>query len=163
MTSSNYNDNEKKVTGGRNGFGAKLANIFSTKFVIETADSTRHKKYRQVFKNNMSDKEDPHIEGHFDGNDFTCITFYPDLKKFKMDSMDNDIVSLMSKRAYDLAGCTSKKVRVYLNGKKIEINDFNEYCDLYLKTEENKELPKMIEKKHERWEIIASLSDGEFK
>ena len=29
LTSSNYNDDQKKVTGGRNGFGAKLANIFS--------------------------------------------------------------------------------------------------------------------------------------
>jgi len=36
LTSSNYNDTEKKVTGGRNGYGAKLANIFSTKFVAET-------------------------------------------------------------------------------------------------------------------------------
>lgn len=32
LTSSNYDDSMKKVTGGRNGFGAKLANIFSTKF-----------------------------------------------------------------------------------------------------------------------------------
>ena len=32
MTSSNYDDNEKKVTGGRNGFGAKLCNIFSQSF-----------------------------------------------------------------------------------------------------------------------------------
>lgn len=30
LTSSNYDDNDKKTTGGRNGFGAKLANIFST-------------------------------------------------------------------------------------------------------------------------------------
>jgi len=30
LTSSNYEDDEKKVTGGRNGYGAKLANIFST-------------------------------------------------------------------------------------------------------------------------------------
>ena len=28
LTSSNYDDSEKKVVGGRNGFGAKLANIF---------------------------------------------------------------------------------------------------------------------------------------
>lgn len=28
LTSSNYNDKEKKVTGGRNGYGAKLCNIF---------------------------------------------------------------------------------------------------------------------------------------
>ena len=45
LTSSNYNDNVKKVTGGRNGFGAKLTNIFSKKFQITTADSTNKKKY----------------------------------------------------------------------------------------------------------------------
>ena len=38
LTSSNYDDDEKKVTGGRNGFGAKLCNIFSTEFILETAD-----------------------------------------------------------------------------------------------------------------------------
>ena len=59
LTSSNYDDNQKKVTGGRNGFGAKLANIFSTKFIIETADSKAGKTYRQVFKNNMGSKEEP--------------------------------------------------------------------------------------------------------
>jgi DNA topoisomerase-2 len=38
LTSSNYDDTVKKVTGGRNGYGAKLANIFSKKFTIETSD-----------------------------------------------------------------------------------------------------------------------------
>ena len=41
LTSSNYDDSEKKVTGGRNGFGAKLTNIFSNEFRVEAAD---HKK-----------------------------------------------------------------------------------------------------------------------
>jgi len=44
LTSSNYDDTQKKVTGGRNGYGAKLTNIFSKKFVVETADS-KSKKY----------------------------------------------------------------------------------------------------------------------
>lgn len=48
LTSSNYNDNEKKTTGGRNGYGAKLTNIFSTEFTIETADGKRQKQYKQV-------------------------------------------------------------------------------------------------------------------
>jgi DNA topoisomerase II len=39
LTSQNYNDQKKKVTGGRNGLGAKLTNIFSTEFTVETADS----------------------------------------------------------------------------------------------------------------------------
>lgn len=34
LTSSNYDDNQKKVVGGRNGYGAKLANIFSTEFSV---------------------------------------------------------------------------------------------------------------------------------
>merc|ERR1719310_2597455 len=59
LTSDNYDDNEKKVTGGRNGFGAKLTNVFSTKFIIETADKSVHKKYVQVFENNMTTKGTP--------------------------------------------------------------------------------------------------------
>lgn len=46
LTSSNYDDTEKKVVGGRNGFGAKLCNIFSTKFTVETG--CNGKKFKQV-------------------------------------------------------------------------------------------------------------------
>ena len=35
--------------GGRNGYGAKLANIFSTQFTVETADSSVGLKFKQVF------------------------------------------------------------------------------------------------------------------
>src|SRR5690349_2033576 len=50
LTSSNYNDDEKKVTGGRNGYGAKLANIYSTEFTVQTADKEREKMYTQTWK-----------------------------------------------------------------------------------------------------------------
>jgi DNA topoisomerase-2 len=50
LTSSNYDDSQKKTTGGRNGYGAKLTNIFSTEFVIESADGKRGRKYKQVSK-----------------------------------------------------------------------------------------------------------------
>lgn len=56
LTSSNYNDNEKKMTGGRNGYGAKLCNIFSTEFIVETACSASGKKYKQVKKNEEEGK-----------------------------------------------------------------------------------------------------------
>lgn len=48
LTSSNYNDEEAKVTGGRNGFGAKLCNIFSNKFTVETASREYKKAFKQV-------------------------------------------------------------------------------------------------------------------
>ena len=52
---------KKKTTGGKNGYGAKLANIYSKEFIIETVDSKKHLKYYQKFTNNMRDKEKPKI------------------------------------------------------------------------------------------------------
>ena len=48
LTSSNYNDSEKKTTGGRNGYGAKLANIFSKEFIVETVDTAKGKTYYNI-------------------------------------------------------------------------------------------------------------------
>ena len=50
LTSDNYDDNRKKVTGGRNGFGAKLCNIFSNKFTVETVDSSQKLKFKQTWR-----------------------------------------------------------------------------------------------------------------
>ena len=235
LTSSNYNDNEKKVrgvwlagwrqgrhrasswrsnrrqrwqpsrpcspwptptstnvqvTGGRNGYGAKLANIFSTKwvggrqgrwleagagepvgrlslpthlcrrappahrpptarrrYVVETCDGKRKRRYKQTFTKNMSKKGEPQITwvgcclaagwrvhgvavGGAAGcergpcrvvpqhaaqrcparpvpsphpplprrsdcgsdENWTCITFYPDLGRFGMDELEEETV-----------------------------------------------------------------------
>jgi len=61
LTGSNFDDDVKRTTGGRNGYGAKLANIFSTSFTIETANRKLGLKYTQKFYNNMTEKEDPAI------------------------------------------------------------------------------------------------------
>lgn len=53
--------------------------------------------------------------------DFTSVTFYPDLKKFKMSSLDKDTVDLFTRRAYDIAAA-SKGVKVFLNGKKLPVS-----------------------------------------
>ena len=57
----------------------------------------------------------------FSGEDYTCITFHPDLSKYKMQSLDKDIVALMVRRAYDIAGST-KDVKVYLNGNRLPVS-----------------------------------------
>jgi len=165
LTSSNYDDNAKKVVGGRNGFGAKLTNIFSNIFTVETADSEMKKYYKQVFKNNMTVKSSPEIS-NYSKEDFTEITFEPDLKQFKMKQLDNDIVSLMKKRVYDMAGITNRKVKVYLNDEQIQVENFFDYVDMYISTSstaEEVEKAKVTERPHERWEIAVSLSEGQFQ
>lgn len=99
LTSSNYDDTRKKVTGGRNGYGAKLTNIYSTQFIVETQDGKNKKYFKQVFKNNMTSRSNPEIKDiKAKDDDFTCITFSPDLARFKMEKLDDDIISLMIKR-----------------------------------------------------------------
>jgi DNA topoisomerase-2 len=160
LTSDNYDDKEKKVTGGRNGYGAKLANIFSTKFVVQTADSSRGLKYKQVFESNMSSKREPKID-KYSGDDFTEVTFYPDLSKFGgMSSLDADIVSLMMKRVYDIAGSIGESTKIYLNNKRLQVKGFKDYCELYLKAfNVDGGVPRVHEKVNGRWEIEISLSD----
>lgn len=47
-----------------------------------------------------------------------------------MREFDDDIVSLMRKRVYDMAGLLPN-VKVFLNEKLLEINTFLTYVDMY--------------------------------
>ncbi|XP_038905935.1 DNA topoisomerase 2 [Benincasa hispida] len=166
LTSSNYDDTEKKTTGGRNGYGAKLTNIFSTEFVIETADGKRMKKYKQVFNDNMGKKSEPIITKCKGGDNWTKVTFKPDLAKFNMTHLEDDVVALMKKRVLDLAGCLGKTVKVELNGQRVPIKSFQDYVDLYLKSASTfqTEPPKRYHiKPNDRWEIVVTLSEGQFQ
>ena len=102
----------KQVTGGRNGYGAKLANIFSTSFVVETADGSRQRRFKQTFSDNMSRKSAPDVKPCKASDNWTAITFSPDLAKFDMEYLEDDVVALMRKRVYDLAGVLGKSVKV---------------------------------------------------
>ena len=101
-----------QVVGGRNGYGAKLANIFSTEFIIETCDGKRQRKYTQVFSKNMSQKEAPVITPCKASDNYTRVTFKPDLQKFGMESLEAETVALMRKRVFDTAGVLGKSVKV---------------------------------------------------
>ena len=160
LTSANYDKSEKKITGGKNGYGAKLTNIFSTKFIIETIDKKRKLKYVQQFDNNMANKSKPIITKiKATTKPYTKITFYPDLEKFGMKKLDKDILSLMKKRVYDMIACTDKTLSVYLNNKKLEFKQFDKYVDLYIG--DKKETTRIYENVNEYWEIVAcpSLDD----
>ncbi|XP_022935015.1 DNA topoisomerase 2 isoform X1 [Cucurbita moschata] len=166
LTSSNYDDTEKKTTGGRNGYGAKLTNIFSTEFVIETADGRRLKKYKQVFSDNMGKKSEPIITKCKEGDNWTKVTFKPDLAKFNMTHLEDDVVALMKKRVLDLAGCLGKTVKVELNGQRVPVKSFQDYVDFYLKSAAafQTEPPKRYHiRPNERWEIVVTLSEGQFQ
>lgn len=172
LTSSNYDDDEQKITGGRNGFGAKLCNVFSTQFQLETADSKSGKKYHQTWSQNMSNMEKAKITSH-KGEDYTKVTFYPDFRKFGMDEMDEDFEALVKRRVYDMAG-TCKDVKASLNGERIKIRTFKKYMEMYTKAITAETAPSedvapketqviLTDNPNERWEIGFAVSDGSFQ
>jgi len=159
LTSSNYDKDEKKITGGKNGYGAKLANIFSNKFKITTVDHEKKLKYEQTFEKNMSKKSDPKISKCSD-KPYTLIEFEPDLQRFNIDKMSDDTINFMKKRVFDCVACTNKNVNVHLNDKKIDCKTFEKYVSYYL----DDNIEKVYEEVNDRWEIIMAVNpDAKFE
>ena len=153
LTSSNYDKDEKKITGGKNGYGAKLTNIFSKRFRLETVDAERKLKYVQVFENNMKIKHPPEITKS-SAKPYTQIDFSPDLERFGIDKIDDDTIQLMKKRVIDITACTNKNVSVFLNDKKIECKTLEKYVNYYL----DDGIESVYEEVSERWEVVVAIN-----
>ena len=173
LAGSNFDDSEKKTVGGRNGYGAKLCNVFSTEFTLECQDSGNGKRYKQTWTNNMQTMHAAKITSNKTA-DFVRITFKPDYKRFGIpDGIDDDLEALLLRRVYDMAG-TVRGVKVHLNGEAVKLPTFKAYCDLYAKAigaertaEEGVPANCTVEfdkdKGHPRWEVAFAVSDGNFQ
>ena len=133
LSSSNYNDDEKRKVGGTNGLGAKLTNIYSTGFEVETLDSSSNKKFYQKFTNNMYTKGKAAVASAKGKKSYTLIRFIPDYERFGIKGLTSDILSLFKKRVYDIAMSVSliSGTKVYYNDEQILSNSFAKYIDLY--------------------------------
>lgn len=159
LTSSNYDDSQERITGGRNGYGAKLTNVFSKRFVIDIINPESLQQYIQEWSENMSVKTKPKITKCSKTKGYVKVSFWPDLKRFGMKSLqDDDIIKLFIKRAYDCCACTPKNVKVYLNGKQLNIKSFEKYIDLYVG--DKKERSRVLDESNDRWNICVTSSDG---
>ena len=83
-----------------------------------------------------------------------------------MKELDDDIIALFEKRVFDIAGITPKSVSVYLNGKKLEVKNFEDYFKMYLdasKEEDEMDPPIVFDQPHDRWEVSMFLSESQFQ
>eukprot|EP00960_Hanusia_phi_P061846 764955-Hanusia_phi.AAC.4 len=156
LSSSNYNKDEEKLVGGKNGLGSKITNIMSVEFSVETVDHKTKKMFKQTWYDNMTREDKPSIKAS-SKQPYTKVTFTPDYKRFGMDGLDDDTFALFKKRVIDACACTSATVNVFFNEEKLNIKDFEKYVDLYLDTKENQ--PRIYEKCGDRWEIVAAISN----
>ena len=152
-TSTNYDKSEKKIVGGKNGFGFKLVLIWSTWGKIETVDQSRGLKYVQEFSDNLDVIKKPSITKS-KVKPYTRVSFKPDYQRlgFK-DGLTPEIISLFKRRVYDIAGVTNKNIKVKLNSQIVPIKTFQQYINLIVGDIETK-----YESFDERWEYAISLA-----
>ena len=147
---SNFNDDEGRTVAGTNGVGASLVNIFSKRFVIDTADGKN--RFLQTFTDNMSKRTTPKTSRTSQG--FTEITYVPDLSRFEMKKIDDAHCKMMRKRVIDIAAA-NPGLKLEFNGEKYKFKTFKEYVDLYVNDS--------IWERTKDWEISFGVSKDGFQ
>ena len=154
-TSTNYDKTEKKIVGGKNGFGFKLVLIWSTYGYIETVDHTRGLKYTQEFRDNLDIIEKPVIT-KCKGKPYTKIVFKPDYARLGIPGLTPDFAALLKKRVFDIAAVTDKSIKVKYNSNIIPVKNFQQYIDMYIGGKDDSK--RAYEEGGERWEYAVGLS-----
>ena len=155
-TSTNYNKEEKKIVGGKNGFGFKLVLIWSTYGQIETVDHIRGLKYTQEFKDNLDTICPPKITKASKAKPYTKITFKPDYQRLGINGLTPDLIALLKKRVYDISAITDKSIKVKYNSSIITTKNFEQYINLYIG--EKGVAPRVYEEANSRWEYAVALT-----
>jgi len=155
-TSTNYNKDEKKIVGGKNGFGFKLVLIWSTYGQIETVDHIRGLKYTQEFKNNLDEICPPKISKATKAKPYTKIIFKPDYQRLGIEGLTPDLVALLKKRVYDISAVTDKTIKVKYNSALIPTKSFEHYINLYIGDKTVN--PRVYEEANDRWEYAVGLT-----
>jgi DNA topoisomerase-2 len=160
LTSSNYDKSEQKIVGGKNGYGAKLTNILSKLFTIETRCPASGKQYSQSWYDNMTKCEKPSIKKATSAKGFVKITFIPDRKlfdgAFQDSGISDDMISVFHTRVVELATLVGKDVKVTWNGTAVTSNNFEKFIKLFLR---DGMTGFAFESAGPRWEIGAILAN----
>jgi len=155
LTSTNYDKNEKKLVGGKNGYGVKLVNIFAKKLQLTIVDGKRQLKYTQTFENNMSvigvptvkpSKNKPYVE----------LEWTPDFTRFgwKDNKIPEGLLKVIERRVYDLAMTVGKDVKVTWCNTPLKFRGLASYASWYLAND----AVVLSETPQDGWEIAVADS-----
>lgn len=122
---SNFNDDDEATLTGQNGEGAGLTCIFSKSFVVETCDSKN--SFKMEFSNNSRTRSEPEVKVSRAAG-FTRITYFPDFEKLGMDALDESNYLMLFNRVVEVAA-TNSHLKIYWNGKRVEVDGFKSYIE----------------------------------
>lgn len=122
---SNFDDEDDSVTTGQNGEGSTLTNIFSTEFIVDTADGKN--RFLCGYYDNLHRRDTPKVTKS--SKNYTQITYKPDYDKLGV-TLDADHMSMLERRVYEIAA-TNTHLKVYLNGKHINFKAFKDFVGIF--------------------------------
>ncbi len=160
LTSTNYDKDEKKLVGGKNGYGVKLVNIFAKSLKVRIVDAGRGLSYEQTFTDNMTKVTSPIVKST---KQKSCVIlrWEPDYARFgyKEGCIPQEMIRLIERRVYDLAMTVGKEVKVSWNGTLIKCRSLVDYAKAYGCD------PVIFESPNDRWSIAVASSptDGFFQ
>lgn len=153
-SSSNYDDTQEREVVGTNGLGSKLTNIFSKKFIVETADGKN--KVKVEWENNMREVTTSQITKT--AEHYTKISFQLDIDRFEMEEIGLHTIRILQRRCID-AAAANPGLKINFSSDIAEgklnsvwfFNNFKEYISMYL---DEKQIPLLIEFKNKKDDIV---------
>ena len=151
LTSTNYDAEEKKLVGGKNGYGVKLVNIFAKQMEVQVIDANRKLSYHQIYSQNMTKISEPKVKAS-KSKSSVAIKWEPDFARFGMTEITPDMLELITRRVWDLAMTVGKEVKVILNGEPVKCRSLVDYANAYgCKT-------VIAESPNDRWQIVVGAT-----
>jgi len=171
-STSNFVKDAENTKGGTNGLGAKLTNVLSTEFTIETVDDKTQQKYVQTWRDNMSVKEPPTITAS-KHTPYTKVSFIPDYAHFQYKNgwsktIYTALSELVRMRMYMIAATVGKKCAVKFNGDRIPVSCIGDIADIMFPEEDILRAtiapkPKSrIAAENNPWEVCIVVTDRVF-
>jgi len=155
LTSTNYDKEEKKLVGGKNGYGVKLVNIFAKQLQVSIVDPARALRYDQTFHDNMTKVDPPKVKAS-KGKAVVCLRWFPDYARFGYaDRLPESMVRLIERRVYDLAMTVGKEVKVTWNGTLVKCRSLVDYAKSFGCETIVHESP------NDRWDIVVAPTPGD--
>jgi len=115
---SNFDDDQTRLVGGRNGVGVSCCNIWSTLFEIEVEDGQR--SFQQTFRANLTERGAPVIAAKA-GRGRVAVRYVPDYARLGIDlaASAECLEELLRTRAAEAAVCARLGVALSFNGAKL--------------------------------------------
>lgn len=128
-TSTNYDSKVIRMGCGRNGYGAKLVNIFSNRFSVKVADHKNRRLYHGVWNNHMKDYVYEHVEENYDGESYVEIEWDLDFARFSLEKYGLEYFALFARLTADF-GFTCKMPTKF-NGISLDVRSPRHYASLF--------------------------------